>query len=203
VVNGTAKPANQEIVVPATQLAQVTYLAGTAADSLSVRANDGTQWGAWASFTVTGQPPVNTPAVVTPLNANIVALSGQTFAASSLFTASDPDGDTIRQYDLRDTGTGGGRFLVNGGVKSANRDIIVSATQLAQVAYRAGKGTDTLSVRANDGTQWGAWSNFTVTGLTASHISPFSTSAGEDALRLGWNNGSGLSGHEPSFLTHS
>jgi hypothetical protein len=62
---------------------------------------------------------------------------------------------------------------VNGVVKPANRDIIVSAAQLGQVTYRAGKGTDTLSARAGDGTQWGAWSSFTVTGTASSHASPF------------------------------
>ena len=152
---------------------------------------------------MTGRPPNNTPAVVMPFNANVPATNGQVIAATSLFTASDPDGDGITQYDLRDTGTGGGRFLVNGAVKSANRDIIVPATQLAQVTYRAGKGTDTLSVRANDGTQWGAWSNFTVTGSASSRTSGVAASTGDDGLRLGWDSWGGLSGHGASFLTHS
>jgi hypothetical protein len=45
----------------------------------------------------------------------------------------------------------------------ANQDNIISAAQLGQLSYQVGTGTDTLWVRANDGTVWGAWSNsFTI-----------------------------------------
>jgi hypothetical protein len=39
------------------------------------------------------------------------------------------------------------------------RKIMVDASQLAQVTYTAGPGTDTLYVRANDGLQWGPWTS--------------------------------------------
>ena len=98
-------------------------------------------------------------------NSNITASPGQVFAASSLFTASDPDGDAITQYDFWDTGGGGGHFLVNGVTQPTNGDIYIPAAQLARTTYRSGNGTDTLWVRANDGTQWSAWSSsFTVAG---------------------------------------
>jgi hypothetical protein len=202
-VNSVTQPVNQEIIISTAQLAQTIYQAGSAADGLMVRAYDGTQWGAWASFTVTGKPPVNSPPIVAPVNANVTAVNGQTFAASSLFTVSDPDGGAITQYDLWDTGIGGGRFVVNGVVKPANRDIIVSAAQLGQVTYRAGKGTDTLSARADDGTQWGAWSSFTVTGAAGSHASPFAATTGGGHLKLGWDGSSSFGGLETSFLAHS
>ena len=67
-MSGASQPANQVIHITASLLAQTSYQAGIAANTLMARANDGTQWGAWASFTVTGQPPVNTPAVVIPVN---------------------------------------------------------------------------------------------------------------------------------------
>jgi hypothetical protein len=108
--------------------------------------------------------PTDTPPVVTPTSSTIAASPGQVLAASSLFTASDPDGDAITQYDFWDTG-GGGHFLVNGVTQPTNGDIIVTAAQLAQTTYQSGSGTDTLWVSANDGTQWSAWSSsFTVTG---------------------------------------
>ncbi|MFX7820803.1 hypothetical protein ABTK26_21020, partial [Acinetobacter baumannii] len=45
----------------------------------------------------------------------------------------------------------------------ANQDDIVSASQLSQLAYHVGSGTDTLWIKANDGTVWGAWSSaFTI-----------------------------------------
>jgi hypothetical protein len=130
-----------------------------------VRANDGTQWSAWSpSFTVTART-VDTPPVVTPINSNIAANPGQVFAASSLFTASDPDGDAITQYEFWDTGGGGGHYLVNGVIQPTSREIFVPAAQLAQTTYQSGNGTDILFVRANDGTQWSAWSSsFTVAG---------------------------------------
>ena len=114
------------------------------------------------AFTISSEK-LDTPPVVTVTNPNIKASAGQILAASSLFTASDPDGDAITQYDFWDTGGGGGHFLVNGVTQPTNGDIYVTASQLAQTTYQSGAGTDTLWVRANDGSQWSAWSpSFTV-----------------------------------------
>jgi hypothetical protein len=56
-------------------------------------------------------------------------------------------------------------FALNGAVLGNSQDNIVSASQLSQMTYQAGSGTDRLWVRANDGTTWGAWSNaLNVTG---------------------------------------
>jgi hypothetical protein len=98
---------------------------------------------------------------------NIKTTSGQTFAASSLFTASDPFGDPIAQYDFWDTGGGGGHFALNGRALGANQENIVAAAQLAQTTYVSGSGTDTLWVRVNEGGQWSPWSqSFTVSDPT-------------------------------------
>jgi hypothetical protein len=170
-VNGVVQPTNGDIYVIAERLAQTTYQSGNGIDTLRVRANDGTQWSEWSpSFTVSAQtvntPPVNTPPVNTPpvvTVSNIIARPGQAFAASSLFTASDPDGDAITQYDLWDTGGDSARFRVDGVTQPANSDIYVTAAQLAQTTYHSGSGIDTLQVRAFDGSQWSAWSSsFTV-----------------------------------------
>src|SRR5207237_906847 len=112
----------------------------------------------------TGTSRIDTPPMVTVSNSNITASPGQVFAASSLFTASDADGDAITQYDFWDTGGGGGYFLVNGANQPTNQDVYVTDAQLDQTTYQSGSGTDTLWVRAYDGTQWGDWSSsFTVT----------------------------------------
>src|SRR5437660_829733 len=96
------QPTNGVIYVPAAQLAQTTYQSGSGTDTLWVRANDGTQCSAWSpSFTVSALS-IDSPPVVTITNPNITATPGQIFAASSLFTASDPDGDAITQYDFWD-----------------------------------------------------------------------------------------------------
>src|SRR5439155_1487990 len=119
--------------------------------------------------------------VVTPTSANLTASKGQSFVASSLFTASDADGDTLTQYDFWDTGGGGGHFLVNGVTQPANQDIHFTASQLVQTTYQSGSGADTLWVRAYDGTLWSAWSaSFTVTasGGTTAMTAPSDHGAG-------------------------
>jgi hypothetical protein len=184
-VNGVTQPTNGDIYVTAAQLAQTTYQSGNGTDTLWVRANEGTQWSTWSpSFTVTAQT-VDTPPVVTVSNSNITASPGQVFAASSLFTASDPDGDAITQYDFWDTGGGGGHYLVNGVIQPTSREIYVSAAQLAQTTYQSGNGTDTLWVRANDGTQWSTWSSsFTVAGQ-AGHTLLAAGDLGAQAMLVG------------------
>ena len=112
-------------------------------------------------------PPVDTPPTVSV--SDKTATHGQVLTASSLFSASDADGDTLTQFDFWNTGTGGGHFVLNGVAQGTNQSIVVSASQLAQLSYQAGSGADTLWVRANDGTQWSSWSNsFTVTVPTPS-----------------------------------
>ncbi|QOZ33208.1 hypothetical protein XH92_17280 [Bradyrhizobium sp. CCBAU 53421] len=164
VLNGVALAANQTATITAAQLAELTYQSGSGADTLQVRAYDGTVWGAWSNtFTVTAPNDAGPVETV----ANIKTTSGQVFSASSLFTYSDPFSSAATQYDVYDTGSGGGHFTLNGATLGANQDNIVTAAQLSQVTYVAGPGTDTLWVRANDGTVWGAWSNsFTVSDPT-------------------------------------
>jgi hypothetical protein len=95
-INGVAQLANTEIDVSAANLSQVSYVfgpGGSPSDTLYVRANDGMLWGTWTSFsaTATNQAP-------TVSASNVVTVSGQTFAASNLFSATDADGDTITKY---------------------------------------------------------------------------------------------------------
>ena len=162
VLNGTALGANQHNIIAAAQLSQLNYQSGSGTDTLWVRANDGTTWGAWSNtFTVTA-PLDNAPIVhvsnvaLTHGNANPVA--------STLFSVTDADGDSIATYAFWDNGAGGGQFVLNGVAQPNGREIDVTAAQLPQLSYQAGSGTDTLWVKANDGVEWGNWSSgFTVT----------------------------------------
>ncbi len=186
-VNGVTQPINGDIIVPTSQLAQATYQPGSGTDTIWVRANDGTQWSGWSqAFAVTAHiAAVNTPPVVTPVSANLTASTGQSLAASALFTVSDPDGDAIAQYDFWDTGGGGGHFLVNGVTQPIDGDIIVSASQLAQTTYQPGSGTDTLWVKAYDGAQWSTWSAaFAVTAEATSNSLLASSATGDQAMLL-------------------
>ena len=161
-LNGTALGANQNNIITAAQLSQLTYQSGSGTDTLWVRANDGTLWGPWSNaFTVTA--PIDSGPVVTPVNSSISSIQGQSFAAASLFTYSDPFGSAATEYDFWDTGKGGGYFALNGTALGANQNNVITAAQLSQLTYQVGSGTDTLWVEANDGTVWGPWSNsFTI-----------------------------------------
>ena len=91
-----------------------------------------------------------------------VALSSASVAASSLLSASDPDGNAITTFAFEDTGAG--HFVLNGVVQANNQEIDVTAAQLSQLTYQSMPGsTDTLEVRVNDGTLWSSWGSFTVT----------------------------------------
>ena len=158
VVNGVTQATNTEIDLTAAQLAQTTYQSGSGSDQFSVRAFDGTLWSGWQTATVTAS--VDQAPVVTTSNKTVT--HNQSIAASSLFTATDPDGDTITTYALKDV-TGNGHFVVNGVVQASNVEIDLTAAQLAQTTYVAGSATDQLSVRASDGTLWGAWQSVTAT----------------------------------------
>ena len=109
----------------------------------------------------TPAPTTDPPA---PTVADIVLNPGQTsVAASTLFTASDPDGDTIATYGFEDTGSG--NFVLNGVAQANNQEIDVTAAQLSQLTYQgvAGAEPDTIQVRVDDGTSWSNWAGFTVT----------------------------------------
>lgn len=87
-------------------------------------------------------------------------------AGASLFSVSDPNGDAITQYELWDgtAGSNTGYFTVNGVAQAAGSGFVVPAADLGQVAFVTGVGgyTDTLWVRAHDGTAWGAWRDWQV-----------------------------------------
>ena len=93
---------------------------------------------------------------------NLTLKAGQSVAASSLFTASDPDGNTIITYGFMDTGPG--EFVLNGvTTEPHNQEIDVTAAQLSELTYVGAPGTpDTVEVRVYDGTLWSSWQSFTV-----------------------------------------
>jgi len=160
-LNGVALPSGQDNIITAAQLAFLTYQSGSGVDTLWIRAHDDTVWGAWSNaFTISA--PVDSGPVLSVSNIN--AAHGQSYAVSSLFTYSDPFGSAATQYDVWDTGTGGGHFMYAGQPLAANGDNIFTAAQLPFLTYVSGSGSDTLWIRANDGTVWGNWSHaFTVT----------------------------------------
>jgi ribosomal protein L6P/L9E len=173
VVNGNAQTGGHEIDVTPANLASTVFDVGTAGgtDTLWAQLDVGGKLSGWEEFTVAA--PIDTGPVVTPVSSTKNSVQGQSFAASSLFTYSDPVGSVAVEYDFWDTGSGGGHFVLNSTPLSANQDNIITAAQLSQLTYQVGSGTDTLWVRANDGAVWGAWSqSFTISD-------PSTISAGE------------------------
>ena len=98
--------------------------------------------------TVTG---VNHPPVATAPDQS--ATKGQVFNASSLFTASDADGDTLSYYFYDNSAApSSGHFTVNGVVQAAGTTFAVSQAQLAQTTFTAGTfSSDDLFVNVYDG----------------------------------------------------
>ena len=126
-------------------------------DAFTDTISDGNGGTASATLTITlDRPPVVTAANVT------LSAGHASVAASSLFSATDPDGNAITTYGFTDTGNG--HFVLNGVVEANNQEIDVTAAQLSQLTYQSVPGSaDTLEVRVNDGTLWSNWTSFTVT----------------------------------------
>jgi endoglucanase len=92
------------------------------------------------------------------------ATRGQLFNASSLFSASDADGDSLLYffYDNSAAATSG-HFTVNGMVQAAGTTFAVTAAQLAQTTFTAGTATsDDLFVNAWDGSAFSGPKEFHV-----------------------------------------
>jgi hypothetical protein len=93
--------------------------------------------------------------------------AGQTVAASSLFSVTDPNGYAISDYQFWDStqDPGSGHFYVNGVQQAPGAVIDVPASQLDQVTFVSGSIGNFLQVRAFDGVSWsgpddGAWAPF-------------------------------------------
>src|SRR5262249_51459367 len=97
---------------------------------------------------------------------DVTAAANGSVAASALFTAHDPDGDsTITQYAFWDGVSGGGHFSVGGVAQASGQWIYVAAGNLGSVSYVGGPGagSETLYVDAEDGQAWGNYVALTAT----------------------------------------
>ena len=106
--------------------------------------------------------------IVTPTSR---AACGGSLQLAPLFIASNPlASQDITEYQFYDGGTGGAAddsFLLNGSnvfAHSAANALTVNASDLSSLSLQAGDsaGTDTIAVRAFNGSYWGDWRKFTV-----------------------------------------
>ncbi|MBA3031742.1 MAG: hypothetical protein FP818_01480, partial [Rhodocyclaceae bacterium] len=171
VLNGIDQAAGTSIAVTTDQLANLQYVGAATMGSERVwaRAWDGQAWGAWKSWHMQSSDHA-TNAAPEAQAANVTLLLGESAAASSLFTATDPDGDPVVKYEFWDDTTGGGHFSLGGIEQAAGSSIAVSADDLADLAYVAGSqtGSERVWARASDGVAWGAWTPWNIT--SAPHV---------------------------------
>jgi autotransporter-associated beta strand protein len=169
VVNNVVQAAGTIIDISAAQLGQTTFVTGSLGDSLQIRAFDGISWSAadtasWSPFTVS--VPDAAPVVST---SNVTKSHLQNYVLSSLFSATDADGDAMTRYQLWDStrDPNSGHFVINGQAQSAGTVIDITAAQLAQTSFFTGMVGDNLQIRAFDGIAWSdadtaSWAPFTV-----------------------------------------
>ncbi len=166
VLNNVVLPNGELTTLTAAQLSALSFVAGSGgapvSDTLEVAASDAAGFGAFTTFTVTASAhaPTSAPTVTaaSELKAPNLAL-----AASGLFSATAFGGNSIASYEVEDTTADSGHWVLNGVVEPTNQAVLVTAAQLSQLSFETGYGTDTLMVRANDGSQWSSFTAFTVT----------------------------------------
>ena len=125
-------------------------------DTFTYTVSDGNGGTATAELIIT----IDRAPIVTATN---VTLNQTSVAATTLFSASDPDGNAITTYAFTDTGPGD--FVLNGVAQPNNQTIDVTAAQLSQLTYHSGAGVDTIEISVYDGTLWSEQASFTVTPL--------------------------------------
>jgi hypothetical protein len=106
---------------------------------------------------------LDAPVVSTLVSAdNLAGKAAQTLAA--LFSAKDPEGKTLNEYQVFDTASTDS-FTVSGTSESAHSaGTAITVTSLSAIALQAGSSaaTDTVEVRAFNGSYWGDWETLQV-----------------------------------------
>ena len=160
--------ANTAITVAASDLNSVWLRGGQTgvSETMWVRAFDGTDWSDWDSFTFTTLP--NTPPVATINNHSLD--TNEWSRVASWVSYSDADGNPATQYQFWDGGTASnsGYFWTPDNLHhAANTAITVAASDLNSVWLRGGQTgvSETMWVRAFDGTDWSVWDQFQLTTI--------------------------------------
>ncbi len=150
VLNGTAIAQGAGLHVTGTaQLAQLTFVAGSIDDDLSIQlADDKSALSAGAAVHV----HANHAPVLTVSTSTVTANVNQSLQASSLFSATDADGDTLTYFFQDGTSAANsGHFVLNGTALAQGAGLHVTGTaQLAQLSFVAGSIDDDLSMQLAD-----------------------------------------------------
>ncbi len=106
---------------------------------------------------------LDTP-VVTDTTASVTLDVGHTLTLSSLFSATDPAGKPVTSYQVYNS-AGSDTIMLSGKPQNgASSSTPVTASALSKLSLLAGAtaATDTLEIRAFNGTYWGDWQTLTV-----------------------------------------
>ncbi len=152
VLNGTALAQGAGFGVNATQLASLVFVTGAegVADDLSMQLSDGYAVSALGALHINVN---HAPVLTVPAN-DISANAGQPLQVSSLFSASDADGDALTYYFQDGTlAANSGYFVLNGTPQAQGAGFSVNAAQLAGLTFVAGAVgfPDDWSMQLSDG----------------------------------------------------
>src|SRR5262249_49397487 len=140
-----------------------------------MRASDGTDFSSWQKVTITeshNNASQNNHAPNVSVHDLTASTHGVSFAASSMFSSSDADGDTIKRvqflHDHQAVGTAddnpandtSGHFVLNGVALPEGQYIDVAISDLSHLSFVSGSGTDLLWARVFDGQTWSAGASF-------------------------------------------
>jgi hypothetical protein len=195
-------PANTSFEVAASDLANVWVRGGTAdgSENMSVRAFDGIEWSSWHTFTFTTLPN-NLP--IATIDDHSVSINQWTQVHNWL-SYSNADGLAATKYQFLDGGSdaNSGYFWTPSNPHHAAGAVIeVAASEVSNVWVRGGTAgsSETMSVRAFDGVDWGLWDTFEFTtlpnALPIAAINDQAVSINQWAKVSGWLSFADADGH--------
>jgi hypothetical protein len=157
-VRGVQQNALQWFEVAASDLGTVRYYAGSEVqnETLNILARDGLNWSEPGVARIQTEEPNFLPPTVETNDVSV--LGSEVIVGSTMFLASDPDGDEVVRYRVRDQKRNGnsGAFWLNN-VKQKQGDWFeFTAAELSTLRYIGGRNaqTEKFIVRASDGEKW-------------------------------------------------
>lgn len=154
---GTKRPQGSWFFVNADRLDEVYYhgALGQQAESILVRAFDGTQWSPVTSIVAETSRNANRPIVT---NQNFTIRSETSVNLIDTFEVRDEDGSTMKKYRFLDTNPHdhSGYIEVNGVKRPSQQWITIDAEDMANARFVASEGAnlEKVRVRAWDGRFW-------------------------------------------------
>ena len=148
-------------------------------DGVSVRAYDGTNWGAWENFTITTK--FNSAPVV---QTTAFSLRRHKSVSSTQFAViSDPNGDPIQKVEVEDANTApeSGRLRLDRVDLAAGSPIDLSVAEFERLTFVGGtpinliggstaSTVDSIQIRAFDGVEWSGWSTAELTTTSSNFV---------------------------------